>query len=352
MVLGRAIYGFRGDLLLARGKELDHYFISRLGELGFPGVYVEEAGFEEVDPPEIIDGSLRASTEVLLDECLETLTKIAPSSQQFSGSLSESLNSHPELKKAIPIGKVRNTVKQIVQELLDQFATQLPCLLLKAQSRYQVQHAMDSMLVATLLGINFRFIYRELHQLALATLLHDVGKTALATENEPNIGPDHPKYKEHPTVGGLLVLHSGDDFYTECAAIQQHHEKQDGSGFPYGLKSEGKSPVKGRAYSTGSIYRLAEIVSVADMYDVLTSGTYQPPLSPEQAIEQLINRTPSEFNPHVVKMLASVIQILPVGCQVRIKKSSDSHLRYSRGVISKVNPNSPHKADLILTHDP
>lgn len=351
MVLGRAIYGLHGDLLLARGKALDSYFISRLAELGFPGVYIEEPGFEVVDPPEIIDGSLRASTEVLLSECMESLSKLTPLTLQFDGTLSESLESHPELKRAIPIGRLRATVKMVVQELLDQFSTQLPCLLLKAQSRYQVQHAMDSMLVSTLLGINFRFIYRELHQLALATLLHDVGKTLLATNNEANIGPDHPKYQEHPLIGGLLVLHSGDDLYTECAAIQQHHERQDGSGFPYGLRGEGKSPIKGRGYTNGTIYRLAEIVAVADIYDVLCAGAYRDPLSPEHTIQELINRSPAEFNPHVVKMLGNVIQIYPVGCQVRIKKCSDPQLRYGRGVVSKVNPEFPHQADIILTHD-
>ncbi len=350
MVLGRHIYGPHGDLLLAQGKSLDEYFIHRLAGLGFPGAYIEEPGFETVNPPELIDGALRSGTEVLLVECFDKLTQLTPS-QQFDGSLETSINEHPELKESLPIGKIRNQVNQIVQEVLDQFACQLPCLLLKAQSKYQVQHAMDTMLLSILLGINFRFLYRELRQLALAALMHDVGKSLLSTNDEPIIGPDHQQYKEHPLIGGMVILRSSDDLFTECATIQQHHERQDGRGFPYGLVSEGKSPLHGRAYHAGSIYRLAEIVSVADAYDVLTAGAYQPAQSPEQALQSLIRRAKTEFNAYVVKMLTKVVQIFPVGCQVRILKSADAKLVNSRGVVSNVRPETPHQCDLILSYD-
>lgn len=349
--MGRSIYGFRGNLLLARGKPLDEGFISRIGELRFPGVYVEVPGFEAVDPPEIVDASLRAQAQAVLEDSLETLTKLTPLIQEFDGELDKSLDTHPEFKRALPIGKIQNQVNRIIDDLMDQFATELPCLLLKAQSKYQVEHAMDTMILAILLGINFRFIYRELRQLGLAALLHDVGKTLLAEPGEQNIGPDHPRYKEHPLLGGMIVLSSGSNCYTECAAIQQHHERQDGSGFPHGLQGNGKSPASGRIYHRGTIYRLAEIISVADAYDVMTSGAFQPPISPEQAIQQLVDRCPSEFNTHTVKMLARVIQIFPIGCQVRIIKSSDEKLHQFRGIVSAANSDFPHRVELILTHD-
>lgn len=351
MALGRPIYGLGGKLLLARGKPLDAGFITRIGELSFPGVYIEEPGFEAVEPPEIIDPAIRADTQAILSECLDTLTNLSPLIQEFDGSIEESLEAHPEFKQALPMGKIQDKVTAIVDELLDQYATELPCLLLKAQSKYQVEHAVDTMLLAVLLGINFRFIYRELKQLGLAAMLHDVGKSLLAKPGEKNIGPDHPRYKEHPTLGGLVVLQSGTNHYTECAAIQQHHERQDGQGFPYGLKGDGKSPAQGRIYHRGSIYRLAEIISVADVYDALTSGAYASPISPEQAILQLVERSGTEFNAPTVKMLARVIQIFPVGAQVRIVKSSDENLKRCRGIISAANSNFPHRVDLILTHD-
>jgi HD-GYP domain-containing protein (c-di-GMP phosphodiesterase class II) len=351
MTLGRHIHGFNGDLLLAQGKQLDDRFIVRLKELGFPGAYIDEAGFEAVQPPEILDGALRHSTETLLLECFEKLTELTPTIQSFDGSLDQSMLEHQELTRVLPMGKIRDQVNVIVKDILDQYTHQLPCLLLKAQSRYQVQHSMDTMLVAILLGVNFRFIYRELRQLALAALLHDVGKSLLTSSGESNIGPDHPKYKEHPIVGGMIILRSGEDLFTECATVQQHHERQDGEGFPYGLRGEGKSPIQSRSYHTGTIYRLAEIVSVADAYDVLTSGAFAPALSPENALKNLIKRMTNEFNPHVVKALVKAIQIFPIGCSVRIVKCSNEKLINSRGIVSIAKSEFPHQCELILTHD-
>lgn len=351
MLLGRHVYGFKGDLLLGRGNKLDDYFIARLASLGFPGVYVEEAGFEEVQPPELIDVALRASTEVLLGQCFEDLVHLKASSGPDTESLQQTLIDHPELRRSLPVGKVRSQVNQVVQEITDQFTTELPCLLLKSQSQYLVQHATDVMLISILLGVNFNLIYRELRQLGLAALLHDVGKCVLTAEGETILGPEHSKYKEHPYVGAQLVLNSGDDLFTECATIQQHHERQDGAGFPDGLKGERKSPAHSRSYQAGKIYRLAEIVSVADAYDVLTSGSYGLMLSPEAALQELIRRSENEFNPHVVSMLVKTIQIFPVGSQVRIEKTSDPHIRNMRGIVSQFRPEAPHQCDLILCHD-
>jgi hypothetical protein len=351
MMLSRPIYAYNGDMLLAAGKSLDEYFIARLASLGFPGAYVEEPGFEAIQPPEIVDGALRAGTEVLLSECFDKLADLNLMSQSLETPLADSLDQHPDLIKALPLGEIRNKVNQVVQDIMDEYNTQLPCLLLKSQGRFQVQHGMDTMIVATLLGLNFRFLYRELRQLALAALLHDVGKSLLAKPGEVNIGPEDPRYREHPQIGGQIVLSSGNDLYTECAAIQQHHERQDGKGFPFGLKGEGKSPQQGRAYHPGNIYRLAEIIAVADAYDVLTSGIYGAPLPPEAALVEIIRRNGSEFNAHVIRMLTRVIQIFPVGCQVIInKETSRTRLQY-RGVVAQVNAEHPHQCELILSHD-
>ncbi|MCX6638998.1 MAG: HD domain-containing protein [bacterium] len=351
MVLGQSVYGFRGNLLLVKGKMLDDGFIKRISELGFPGVHVDESGFEEINPPEIIDSSLRAGTHLLMSACLDALQKFTPAILEFDGSVEKSLEAHPELRKALPLSALKEKATQIVDDLLDSYATELPCLLLKAQSHYQEQHAIDTVTISVLLGINFRLIRKELQQLALAALLHDSGKALLAQPGEPNIKPDHPKYKDHPILSGLLVMNSSGSNYTECAIIQQHHERQDGTGFPYRLKGDGKSPSVSRGYQSGNIYRLAEILTVADAYDVLTSGAYRAAMSPESTIRDLIKRCYTEFNPHVVKMLARVIQIFPVGSQVKVTRSSLKKIEGCRGIVSVANSENPHRVRIIKTHD-
>lgn len=351
MVLGRSIFGYGGKLMLAKGKPLDQGFIHRIGQLGYAGTYIDEPGFEAIDPPEIIDPALRASANDVLLECFDTLNNLSPIVEKLEIQTGEKLTPHPEIERAVDLNKIKDKVNRIVDELLEEYTTELPCLLLKAQNSYQIEHAMDTMVVALLIGINFRFIHRELKQLGLAAMLHDVGKSLLIQKGEQNVGPNHPRYKEHPALGAMIVQSFNNNHYTECAAIHQHHESQNGKGFPTGLIGYNKPPTQNRSSQSSTIYRLAEIISVADAYDVLTSGAYQSPLSPEQAILRIVKRSFYEFNSHVVRTLTRVVQIYPVGSQVKLLKCTDVKLQGSRGVISKSNPDNPHRVDLILTHD-
>ncbi|HEX7342981.1 MAG TPA: HD domain-containing phosphohydrolase [bacterium] len=351
MPLGRHITGSRGELLLGRGQILDTYFIRRLSELGFLGIFIEEPGFEEVQPVELVNSNLYVSTQILMGQCLDSLAPLrqddASAKTTMSADFSERIRSGPK----VPVARLRDQVHQVIEDVLEEASQQLSCLLLKAQGLYQMQHGTDTMIIAVLLGINFNMIYRELRQLALAALLHDVGKAALCEPGRANLTPSDPQYRNHPYVGAQIVLHSSDNTYIECATIQQHHERQDGLGFPDGLKGSAKSPASGAGYRQGEIYRLAEILSVADAYDVLTSGPYGTRLTPEQAIENITKRRSSEFNPYVVKTLAKMVQIFPVGSPVKILSTTNQTYGGCRGIVSQFHTEAPHQCDLVLTHD-
>ena len=68
----------------------------------------------------------------------------------------------------------------------------------------------------------------------------------------------------------------------------QHHERWDGKGYPNGLKED-------------EINLCAQIVSVADVYDALTSERcYKKAWPPEEAREEIINQRGKQFSPRVV----------------------------------------------------
>jgi hypothetical protein len=351
MPLGRHVLGSQGELLLGRGQILDQYFIKRLTELGFLGVFIEEQGFEEVQPVELVDSNLYASAQVVLSQSLSSLGPLRQAATPVATTISPDFSAKIRSGPKMPMPKLRDLAHQVIEDVLAEHSQQLPCLLLKAQGLYQTQHGLDTMIIAVLLGINFNMIYRELRQLALAALLHDVGKAALCEAGRPNLIPSDPQYRNHPYVGAQIVLNSADNAFIECAAIQQHHERQDGLGFPDGLKGSARSPAVSAAYRAGEIYRLAEILSVADAYDVLTSGAYAPPLTPEQALENITHRSPSEFNRNAVKVLTKMIQIFPVGSPVKIVSATNDSYCGWRGAVARFYPETPHQCDLILTHD-
>ncbi len=100
----------------------------------------------------------------------------------------------------------------------------------------------------------------ELRVLARAGLLHDIGKLAIPEQilgkHSPLDESEWTLVKSHPEIG-LSIL--GDSrSRRELLAVLYHHERLDGSGYPYGLSAEA-IPIEAR------------IVAAADTYDALTS---------------------------------------------------------------------------------
>lgn len=135
-------------------------------------------------------------------------------------------------------------------------------------------------------------------KLRWAALLHDIGKLEVPAEILNKDGPLEPEemevIKRHPVMG-MKVASALVPWLGEWAgAIEHHHEWWDGSGYPRGLKGE--------EISLG-----ARIVSVADAYDVMTSGrSYQAAMSASEARQETARMAGTQFDPTVVRALMSV----------------------------------------------
>lgn len=102
----------------------------------------------------------------------------------------------------------------------------------------------------------------ELRVLARAGLMHDIGKLgipqAVLGKESPLSESEWTLMRAHPEMGLTLLDRAGQSS-REVLAVLYHHERLDGSGYPYGLRAEG-IPIEAR------------IVAVADTYDALTSN--------------------------------------------------------------------------------
>ncbi|MFH0802195.1 MAG: HD domain-containing phosphohydrolase [bacterium] len=138
----------------------------------------------------------------------------------------------------------------------------------------------------------------EKNTLSMAAKLHDIGDIAVSDliYNKPGSLSDEEMglVKIHPIMGGRLIIKL--DSLRECAPlIRHHHERSDGKGYPDGLNEETLTlPMK--------------ILIVAEAYEAMTSERpYRGALSREEAIEQLLLNSGSQFSPPVVEALVRIL---------------------------------------------
>ncbi|MFI9614654.1 HD-GYP domain-containing protein [Streptomyces sp. NPDC052023] len=152
-----------------------------------------------------------------------------------------------------------------------------------------------SMLIARELGMDDE----RVEVLRFAGILHDVGKLGVPTRLLRKDGPLTPEERRvielHPEYGHEMVR--GISFLGEArAAVLHHHERLDGSGYPYGLVGT-------------QIPESARVVAVADAFDAMTSTrSYSRARPVAVALEELERCAGRQFDPVMVDALVRVVR--------------------------------------------
>jgi len=137
-------------------------------------------------------------------------------------------------------------------------------------------------------------------------VLHDIGKvgTPDAVLRKPGKLTDDERkiIQKHPCIGGdaLLAIKNcwGENPFLNTASeiALCHHEKWDGTGYPYGLRGE-------------TIPLSARVVALADVYDALTSTrVYKPPMPHDEAVARIVADAGAHFDPRVVEAFVGVAE--------------------------------------------
>jgi len=140
--------------------------------------------------------------------------------------------------------------------------------------------------------------------LASTAVLHDIGKVGIpdAVLRKPSALTDEERaiIEKHPFIGGDTLLEIkrrwGDDPFlvTASEVCFGHHERWDGTGYPFGLNGE-------------TIPMAARIVALADVYDALTSErAYKDAVPHERAKQMITDASGTQFDPMVVEAFVAV----------------------------------------------
>ncbi len=166
-----------------------------------------------------------------------------------------------------------------------------------AKDHYTHGHSSRVMYYSVLIAKEMQLPAREIENIRLAGLLHDIGKIGVPEYILLKPGrltdEEFEEIKKHPVYGKKILENV--EFLKEVLPLTYyHHEKWDGTGYPEGLKGE-EIPIGAR------------ILSVADTFDAMTSTrAYREAIKDEIALEEILKNAGKQFDPEVVEAFKRV----------------------------------------------
>ncbi len=158
---------------------------------------------------------------------------------------------------------------------------------------YTYTHSVNVTGVGTLFAQNLGFGVKDLKGFCSGILLHDIGKTRISTDILNKKGKltkeEFEQIRKHPELGVEVLEETGSDFKEEFIITLQHHENDDGSGYPYGLKEN-------------EIHHCGKIARIIDEYDALTTNRpYADAIRPFAALVEMKEKRLNCFDTELFK---------------------------------------------------
>ena len=172
---------------------------------------------------------------------------------------------------------------------------------IQAKDQYTSGHSTRVSRYSLLIGEKLGMSTKEKHQIYLASMLHDIGKIGVPDEllNHPGrlTEEEMERVRSHVVLGASMLEMLG-EMHPIVPLIRHHHEAWDGSGYPDGLEGE-------------DIPLISRIVSVADMYDAMTSDRpYRSRRSQEEAVSEILRTKGTKLDPRVAETFLQVLEEL------------------------------------------
>lgn len=207
----------------------------------------------------------------------------------------------------------QENVKHIIEPIMNEFARtrNVVSLLLKLRSddEYTFQHTLNIGIISSIIARWLGYDKDEQLKVAMAGTLHDIGKSriplTILNKPAPLTSDEFEIMKTHSELS-YEILSQGSEYDEEIKlGVLQHHERQNGKGYPHGLSGD-------------EISQSAKIVSVADIYHAMTSKrVYQDKVNPLYVLDE-IRKAIDTLDPTVVLTFIKHMAQAICGCNVSL----------------------------------
>lgn len=272
MILAQDIKDSYGRILLMRGAALSKSKAQKLQSFDIFGIYVEDEWSADIFiKPGVPEALAKNTVEALQNMNLEQVQECA--------------------------GKIVDALLEADDYMHDMES-------IKAYDENTFEHCMNVAVKCVTMGIGLGYNFYRLKNLAVGSMLHDIGKTGVAYDiiNKPGklTKEEFDEIKKHPANGYAMLANDLSIYASTRQIVYQHHENWDGTGYPRGLKGQ-------------DIYELAMVAHICDVCDALLSKrSYKNAFSTADVIRILKEGNDTMFSP---ELLDAFFRYVPLYCK-------------------------------------
>lgn len=294
--LAQTIRNENGIILIQQGVILTNKMIHRLQNLGISYVYIEDERTEGIVIQSTLSNELR----------IEAINEIK--------SLFQQVNTDQLTNKSYILNKQDRNLANIIEKIIDEVNEKDVAISMLADilvtDNYTFQHSLNVALYSISLGKQLNLTTREIFELGIGALLHDIGKVYIDEDilKKPGQLTDEEfKLMQSHTELGFNYIRKHTDYSSVIAhCAYQHHERLDGSGYPRQLKCE-------------EIHTYAKVIGIADVFDAVTSNrVYRNALLPHEGLEILYADAVYKFDKNMVELFKKSVTVYPNGLTVQL----------------------------------
>ena len=290
-----------GRILLLRGFTIKPRYLNKLKAYKVPFIYVEN---DIIELEEI-------SEERVYEDAFTNIKGIMESIRY---------------DEKVDIVQLKETVNDMVHHILNDDMVFMTLTGIRDIDNYTSLHSVDVCIYSVVTAKALNMGHDEIYDLALAAILHDVGKckVPLSILNKPcKLTQEEFEIIKRHSINGYQIVSQMPCISDKVARIIcQHHEKWDGTGYPLGLK-------------TYDIELGARIISISDVYDALTADrVYRKRFMPHEAAEYLMANNESQFDPRIMKSFINSIAIYPQDIVVLLNTGEVARVLPAKGMAS------------------
>lgn len=302
MELARDLLDKEGNLLLEKGIKLTDQYIKRLRSLGLPAIYITDPLLEDLKDCFLLPEALYQEAVT----CLSTL---------FQSKVSDILLSAQ--KRAMYFRRLNLTVNQLVS-VVSERRDSLINFNIHNLGDSLVNHSLNVCLLSIVIGLASNLPSAALKELALGSLLHDLGKLCISPKilNKPGVltAEEMLEIRKHATYGYDIVRLSDEVSPAAVCTVQQHHERFNGSGYAAGLRGE-------------EIHLFGRICAIADVFEAMTADrVYRPAIPRKVVIEKMVSSGHRDFDLRQLQVFLHSIPVYPLGSRVTLSTGEQGYV--------------------------